>query len=134
MSCHGWSRRCAARGRNASEWRRTAAADSIRPSVKRLRPMCSTIAIPVRVSCSRLQSSRQLRETIKGSGGWWWDIGAGSSVRALVAVAVAFAVAVLIYSGILGGLLLCVWISLDLFYGVSLSFDISIKFSLEEKA
>ncbi|KAF8412192.1 hypothetical protein HHK36_000152 [Tetracentron sinense] len=68
MSCHGWSRRCAARGRKAREWRRTAAADSIRPSARRFRPTCSTVAIPARVSCSRLQSSIQLRETTNGRG------------------------------------------------------------------
>uniref|UniRef100_A0A7C9AKB5 Uncharacterized protein n=1 Tax=Opuntia streptacantha TaxID=393608 RepID=A0A7C9AKB5_OPUST len=83
MSCHGLSRRWAARGRNASECKSTAAADSILPSARRLRPTCSTAATPARESCSRSLSSMQLRVTTKGSCGalgfelgffWWWDI------------------------------------------------------------
>lgn len=67
MSCHERSRRCAARGRNASEWRSTAVADSIRASAKRLRGTCSMTAMPERHSCSNAVSSMQLRVMTRGT-------------------------------------------------------------------
>lgn len=66
MSCQGRRRRCAARGRKQSEWRRMAAEDSIRPSEICARDTCSTTATPERESCSSVGSSRQLSETTSG--------------------------------------------------------------------
>lgn len=79
-SCQGRRRRWAARGRKEREWRRTAEADSILASERRLRGTCSTVAMPDRESCSRAGSSMQFRVTTKGGGGaglLWWGIAVG---------------------------------------------------------
>lgn len=73
ISCHERSRRCAARGRNASEWRSTAVADSIRASAKRLSGTCSITAMPERHSCSNVVSSMQLRVITRGTCCWVTD-------------------------------------------------------------
>lgn len=85
ISCHERSRRCAARGRNASEWRSTAVADSIRASAKRLSGTCSISAMPERHSCSNVVSSMQLSVMTRGTCWlindvvllWWAIIAAG---------------------------------------------------------
>lgn len=96
-SCHGRRRRWAARGRKASEWRSTAAADSILPSANRLNPTCSMEATPARESCSKALSSIQFRVTTKGMGdvGLWWAIDLAPLPLPLVVVVIDIFSAVL---------------------------------------